>query len=120
MGTGIGDPEAAELCSAHGYSWATLFAGDINSETWSSRKGVGHGANNPTPEKLDVKKPEVCCWANHLHRVLKRYIETKVPPGTPDAVMAQTGKKKKAVSLLPHLFCVIKRTGKVSIQKLEI
>jgi hypothetical protein len=37
--------------------------------------------------------------------------------------MAQTGtgkKKKKAVSLLPHLFCVIKRTEKVSIQKLEI
>jgi hypothetical protein len=29
------------------------------------------------------------------HRVLKRFIETKVPPGTPDAVMAQTGTGKK-------------------------
>jgi hypothetical protein len=26
--------------------------------------------------------------------VLKRFIETKVPPGTPDAVMAQTGKEE--------------------------
>jgi hypothetical protein len=22
-----------------------------------------------------------CRWANHMHRVLKRFIETKVPPG---------------------------------------
>jgi hypothetical protein len=36
-----------------------------------------------------------CRWANHPHRVLKRFIETKVPPGTPDAVMAQTGTGKK-------------------------
>jgi hypothetical protein len=36
-----------------------------------------------------------CRWANHLHRILKRFIETKVPPGTPDAVMAQTGTGKK-------------------------
>jgi hypothetical protein len=36
-------------------------------------------------------------WTNHPHRVLKRFIETKVPPGTPNAVMAQreTEKKKK-------------------------
>jgi hypothetical protein len=32
-----------------------------------------------------------CRWANHPHRVVKRFIETKVPPGTPDAVMAQRG-----------------------------
>jgi hypothetical protein len=36
-----------------------------------------------------------CCWANHLHRVLKRFTGTKVPPGTPDAVNAQTGTEKK-------------------------
>jgi hypothetical protein len=36
-----------------------------------------------------------CRWANHPLRVLKRFIETKVPPGTPDAVMAQTGTGKK-------------------------
>jgi hypothetical protein len=42
-----------------------------------------------------------CHWTNHPHRVLKRFIETKVPPGTPDAVMAQTGtgKKKKETSV---------------------
>jgi hypothetical protein len=38
---------------------------------------------------------EPCRWTNHLHRVLKRFIETKVPPGTPNAVMAQTGTEKK-------------------------
>jgi hypothetical protein len=53
------------------------------------------GLTTPPQKKLDVKKPEVCCWANHLHRVLKRYIETKVPSGTPDTVMAQTGTGKK-------------------------
>jgi hypothetical protein len=36
-----------------------------------------------------------CRWTNHPHRVLKGFIETKVPPGTPDAVMAQTGTGKK-------------------------
>jgi hypothetical protein len=36
-----------------------------------------------------------CRWTNHPHRVLKRFIETKVPPGSPDAVMAQTGMEKK-------------------------
>jgi hypothetical protein len=36
-----------------------------------------------------------CRWTNHPHRVLKRFIETKVPPGTPDAVMAQTGTENK-------------------------
>jgi hypothetical protein len=35
-----------------------------------------------------------------MHRVLKRFIETKMP-GTPDAVMAQTGTgKKKKCSVL--------------------
>jgi hypothetical protein len=36
-----------------------------------------------------------CRWTNHPQWVLKRFIETKVPPGTPDAVMAQTGTEKK-------------------------
>jgi hypothetical protein len=36
-----------------------------------------------------------CRWTNHPHRVLKRFIEPKVPSGTPDAVMAQTGTGKK-------------------------
>jgi hypothetical protein len=31
------------------YSWVTLSPGAINTETWSSRLGVGRGANNPTP-----------------------------------------------------------------------
>jgi hypothetical protein len=42
-----------------------------------------------------MKGNNPCRWTNHLHRVLKRFIETKVPPGTPDAVMAQTGTEKK-------------------------
>jgi hypothetical protein len=35
--------------SAWGYNWAPLSLGVINTETWSSRLGVGRGANNPTP-----------------------------------------------------------------------
>jgi hypothetical protein len=31
-----------------GYNWTTLPLGDINTETWSSRVGVGCGANNST------------------------------------------------------------------------
>jgi hypothetical protein len=42
-----------------------------------------------------MKDSPPCRWTNHPHRVLKRFIETKVQPGTPDAVMAQTGKEKK-------------------------
>jgi hypothetical protein len=34
-------------------------------------------------------------WANHPHKILKRFIETKVPPGTPDTVLAQTGTEKR-------------------------
>jgi hypothetical protein len=48
VGTGSGIPEVPELPSARGYSWATLSPGVINTETWSSRLGVGRGANNPT------------------------------------------------------------------------
>jgi hypothetical protein len=40
-------------------------------------------------------KKHACRWANHPHRVIKRFTETKVPPGTPDAVMAQTGTKRR-------------------------
>jgi hypothetical protein len=36
-----------------------------------------------------------CRCTNHPHRVLKWFIETKVPLGTPDSVMAQTGTEKK-------------------------
>jgi hypothetical protein len=35
--------------SAWGYSWATLFPGVLNTETWSSRLGVGRWTNNPAP-----------------------------------------------------------------------
>jgi hypothetical protein len=49
VGTGSGTPEVPELPCAWGYSWATLSPGVINTETWSSRLGVGRGANNPTP-----------------------------------------------------------------------
>jgi hypothetical protein len=38
---------------AWGYNWATQPPGDINMETWSSRWGVGSGADNPTPEKVN-------------------------------------------------------------------
>jgi hypothetical protein len=36
-----------------------------------------------------------CRWANHPHRVLKRFIKTKVPPDTPDTVMSQTNGNRK-------------------------
>jgi hypothetical protein len=36
-----------------GYNWATQSPGDINMETWSSRLGVGRGADDPTPEKVN-------------------------------------------------------------------
>jgi hypothetical protein len=39
-----------------------------------------------------------CRWDIHPHRVLKRFIETKVPSGTPDAVIAQTGTEKKKIT----------------------
>jgi hypothetical protein len=35
--------------SVWGYSWATLSPRVINTETWSSRLGVGHWTNNPAP-----------------------------------------------------------------------
>jgi hypothetical protein len=35
--------------SAWGYSWVTLSLGVINTETWSSRLGVGRWTNNPDP-----------------------------------------------------------------------
>jgi hypothetical protein len=38
---------------AWGYNWATHSPVDINMETWSSRLGVGHGADDPTPEKVN-------------------------------------------------------------------
>jgi hypothetical protein len=34
--------------SDQGYNWVTLPLGDINTQAWSSRIGVGCGANNPT------------------------------------------------------------------------
>jgi hypothetical protein len=68
-----------------------------------------------------------CRWANHPHRVLKRFIETMVPPGTPDAVLAQTGTGKKkstwnkatfyrSVLPLPSMWWVeIVRTSETSV-----
>jgi hypothetical protein len=49
VGTESGTPEVPELPSARGYSWATLSPGVTNTETWSSRLGVGRGADNPIP-----------------------------------------------------------------------
>jgi hypothetical protein len=46
MGTENGDPEVPELRSVRGYSWANLSPGDVYTETWSSRLGVGRGAGN--------------------------------------------------------------------------
>jgi hypothetical protein len=64
---------------------------------------LGHFIINSSEECLS------CRCANHPHRVLKRFIETKVPPGTPDAVMAQTGKgkKKKKSDYLQHCKIII-------------
>jgi hypothetical protein len=39
------------VLGAWGYNWATQSPEDINMETWSSRLGVGRGADDPTPEK---------------------------------------------------------------------
>jgi hypothetical protein len=41
------------VLGAWGYNWATQSPGDINMETWSSRLGVGRGANDPIPEKVN-------------------------------------------------------------------
>jgi hypothetical protein len=35
------------VLGAWGYNWATQSPGYINMETWSSRLGVGHGADDP-------------------------------------------------------------------------
>jgi hypothetical protein len=59
---GKNSPTVARAChkrrlkwvlGAQGYNWATQSPGDVNMETWSSRLWVGHGANNPTPEKVN-------------------------------------------------------------------
>jgi hypothetical protein len=41
------------VSGAWGYNWAIQSPGDINMETWSSRLGVGRGADDPTPEKVN-------------------------------------------------------------------
>jgi hypothetical protein len=44
--------------SAWGYNWAALSLGVINTETRSSRLGLGVGLTTPPHEKDIVKKPE--------------------------------------------------------------
>jgi hypothetical protein len=45
---------------AWGYNWATQTPGDVNMETWSSKLGVGRGADDPTPEKVNsFTKPKM-------------------------------------------------------------
>jgi hypothetical protein len=45
-----------------GYNWATQAPGDINMETWSSRLGVGRGADDRKPKmwprnsQIDLEK----------------------------------------------------------------
>jgi hypothetical protein len=41
------------VLGAWGYNWATQSLGYINMETWSSRLGVGRGADDPTLEKVN-------------------------------------------------------------------
>jgi hypothetical protein len=41
------------VLGAWGYNWVTQSPEDINTETWSSRLGVGRGADDPTPEKVN-------------------------------------------------------------------
>jgi hypothetical protein len=43
------------VLGAWGYNWVTQSPGDINMETWSSRLGVGRGADDPTPEKQQLR-----------------------------------------------------------------
>jgi len=57
--------------------------------------------------------------AKHPHRVLKRFIETKVPPGTPNAVMAQTGTEKKKKKR-PNLFTSILFIGRLLTASLSL
>jgi hypothetical protein len=42
---------------ARWYNWATLPRGDINTEAWSSRMGVGRGTKNLPCKKKIVEKP---------------------------------------------------------------
>jgi len=35
-------------------------------ETWSSRLGVGRGADDPTPEKSTVRKPKMWPWNSQI------------------------------------------------------
>jgi hypothetical protein len=42
-----------------GYNWATQSPGDINTEIWSSRLGVGRGATTPPRKKSTVRKPKM-------------------------------------------------------------
>jgi hypothetical protein len=51
------------VLGAWGYNWATRSPGDINMETWSSRLGVGRGADDPTPENSTVRKPKM--WSQN-------------------------------------------------------
>jgi hypothetical protein len=41
------------VLGAWGYNWATQSPGDINMESWSSKLGVGRGADDPIPEKVN-------------------------------------------------------------------
>jgi hypothetical protein len=41
------------VVGAWGNNWTTQSPGDLNMKIWSSRLGVGRGANDPTPEKVN-------------------------------------------------------------------
>jgi SRSO17 transposase len=41
---------------AWGYNWATLSLEDLNTETWSSRLGVGRKADDPNLVKIIIVK----------------------------------------------------------------
>jgi hypothetical protein len=64
VGTGNGDPEVPELPSVRRYSWAILYPGDINTEAWSSRLGVGREADNLTLYK------EICWESSKGKKIL--------------------------------------------------
>jgi hypothetical protein len=68
VGTGSGTPEVPELPSAQGYSWATLSPGVTNTETWSSRLGVGlttphHKKTAVTESQERRPRPDMGCRA---------------------------------------------------------
>jgi hypothetical protein len=71
---GSGAPEVPELPTAWGYSWVTQHQGDINSEDWSSRLGVGRKASDLTLENIsccEVSNRDSRIWISQRRPLLR-------------------------------------------------